>query len=103
MSRRLHLTEDHVRRTYREVPDAGPLASSVVFSEEDYDAHLSAFLKDEAGGAAPCFLLRLADLEAGVSTGGNRTRHCLGMAAGILPADREVSRHGGTAGADDAD
>jgi glutathione-specific gamma-glutamylcyclotransferase len=50
MSRRLHLTEDHVRRTHREVTDAGPLASSVVFSEEDYDAHLSAFLKERPRG-----------------------------------------------------
>ena len=50
MSKRLRLTEDHVRRTYREVPDTGPLASSVVFSEEDYDAHLKAFLKDRPEG-----------------------------------------------------
>jgi cation transport protein ChaC len=50
MSRRLHLTEDHVRRTHREVPDAGHLASSLVFSEEDYDAHLSAFLKERPEG-----------------------------------------------------
>lgn len=50
MSRRLHLTEDHVRRTRREVPDAGPLPNSVVFSEEDYDAHLSAFLKERPEG-----------------------------------------------------
>ena len=50
MSRRLHLTEDHVRRTHREFRDAGPLASSVVFSEEDYDAHLSAFLNERPTG-----------------------------------------------------
>jgi cation transport protein ChaC len=50
MSQRLRLTEDHVRRVYREVPDTGPLASSVLFSEEGYDAHLSDFLKDRPEG-----------------------------------------------------
>ena len=55
MSRRLHLTEDHVRRAYREVTDTGPPASSVVFSEEDYDTHLSAFLKDRPEGPINVF------------------------------------------------
>jgi len=50
MNQRLRLTEDHVRRAYREVPDTGPMASSVVFSEEDYDAHLRAFLNDRPEG-----------------------------------------------------
>lgn len=50
MSQRLRLTEDHVRRAHREVPDTGPLASSVVFSDTDYDAHLSAFLKERPEG-----------------------------------------------------
>ena len=50
MSKHLRLTEDHVRRAHREVPDTGPLASSVVFSEEDYDAHLSAFLNERPHG-----------------------------------------------------
>jgi glutathione-specific gamma-glutamylcyclotransferase len=55
MSKRLHLTEDHVRRAYREVTDIGPPASSVVFSEEDYDAHLRAFLKDRPEGPINVF------------------------------------------------
>ena len=50
MNKSMRLTEDHVRRTRREVPDTGPLASSVVFSEDDYDAHLSAFLKERPEG-----------------------------------------------------
>jgi glutathione-specific gamma-glutamylcyclotransferase len=50
MNKSMRLTEDHVRRAHREVPDMGPLASSVVFSEEDYDAHLNAFLKDRPEG-----------------------------------------------------
>jgi glutathione-specific gamma-glutamylcyclotransferase len=50
MSQRPRLSDDHVRRAHREVPDTGPLASSVVFSEEDYDAHLKAFLKDRPEG-----------------------------------------------------
>ena len=55
MIQRLRLTEDHVRRAHREVPDTGPLASSVVFSEEDYDAHLTAFLKDRPEGPVSVF------------------------------------------------
>jgi glutathione-specific gamma-glutamylcyclotransferase len=55
MSKRLHLTEDHVHRAYREVTDTGPPASSVVFSEEDYDVHLSAFLKDRPEGPINVF------------------------------------------------
>ena len=55
MSKHLRLTEDHVRRAHREVPDTGPLASSAVFSEADYDAHLSAFLKDRPEGPLHVF------------------------------------------------
>lgn len=55
MSKRLHLTEEHVRRAYREVTDTGPSASSVVFSEEDYDAHLRAFLKYRPDGPINVF------------------------------------------------
>jgi cation transport protein ChaC len=55
MNRSMRLTEDHVRRTHREVPDTGPLASSAVFSEADYDAHLSAFLEDRPEGPLHVF------------------------------------------------
>ena len=55
MTNHLRLTEDHVRRTHREVTDTGPLASSAVFSEDDYDAHLSAFLKDRPEGPIHVF------------------------------------------------
>ena len=55
MSKRLHLTEDHVRSAYRKVTDTGPSASSLVFSEEDYDAHLSTFLKDRPEGPVNVF------------------------------------------------
>ncbi len=55
MSRRLSLTEDLVRRAHRDVPDAGPSATTTVFSEEDYDAHLTAFLKDRPDGPVNVF------------------------------------------------
>ena len=55
MNKSMRLTEDHVRRTHREVADMGPLASSAVFSEADYDAHLSAFLKDRPEGPLHVF------------------------------------------------
>jgi cation transport protein ChaC len=55
MSKRLRLTEDLVRRTHKEVADTGPSASSIVFSEEDYDAHLAEFLKDRPEGPINVF------------------------------------------------
>jgi glutathione-specific gamma-glutamylcyclotransferase len=55
MSRRLRLTEDLVQRAYREVPDTGPPATSTIFSEEDYDAHLGDFLKDRPVGPVNVF------------------------------------------------
>jgi cation transport protein ChaC len=55
MNQRLRLTEDLVRRTHRDVPDAGPSTTSTVFSEEDYDAHLSEFLRDRPEGPVNVF------------------------------------------------
>ncbi len=55
MNQRLRLTENLVRRAHREVPDAGPSATSAIFSEEDYDAHLSEFLKDRPAGPVNIF------------------------------------------------
>ena len=55
MGKLLRLTEDLVRRTRREVADAGPSASSTVFSEADYDAHLTEFLKDRPEGPINVF------------------------------------------------
>ena len=55
MSKRLRLTEDIVRRAHRDVHDAGPSATSTVFSEEDYDAHLTEFLKDRPEGPVNVF------------------------------------------------
>jgi cation transport protein ChaC len=55
MNQRLRLTEDLVRRAHRDVPDAGPSATSTVFSEEDYDTHLTAVLKDRPEGPINVF------------------------------------------------
>jgi glutathione-specific gamma-glutamylcyclotransferase len=50
MSKIMHLTEDLVRTTQREVADTGPPTSSTVFSEADYDEHLAEFLAERPDG-----------------------------------------------------
>jgi glutathione-specific gamma-glutamylcyclotransferase len=51
----LLLTEDLVRLVHREVVDAGYDASIEVFSEEDYEAHLSDFLRQRPRGSLHVF------------------------------------------------
>jgi UDP-N-acetyl-2-amino-2-deoxyglucuronate dehydrogenase len=50
MSKIMHLTEDLVRTTQREVADSGPPTLSTVFSEADYDEHLAEFLAERPDG-----------------------------------------------------
>ena len=49
------LTEELVRRAWREIPDTGPLEGFVHFTEEDYDDHLDEFLKDRPAGPVHVF------------------------------------------------
>jgi cation transport protein ChaC len=53
--RSLLLTEDLVRMVHREVVDAGYDAGIEVFSEEDYEAHLSDFLRQRPRGPLHVF------------------------------------------------
>ena len=46
----LRLTAELVSQVHREVPDTGPAARSIVFSEADYDAYLTDFLEGKPDG-----------------------------------------------------
>jgi cation transport protein ChaC len=55
MSRMLRLSPDHVGRVHRAMEDPGPLPGRDHFTEAQYDAHLSAFLKERPGGPIGVF------------------------------------------------
>jgi len=53
--RLLLLTEDLVREVHRDVVDAGYDPETEIFSEEDYEAHLSDFLRNKPSGPLHVF------------------------------------------------
>ncbi len=50
MGETLRLTAELVKQVHREVPDTGPSAGSIVFSDADYDAYLADFLEGKPDG-----------------------------------------------------
>lgn len=55
MPRVPRLTEDHVRRVHRDVPDPGAWPGMEHFTEAQYDEHLAAFLKGRPHGPIGLF------------------------------------------------
>ena len=100
---RMRLTQELVDRVARIEPDEGYEAHIEVFSEADYDEHLSRFLAKQRLAQRHLGLrLWLTDLEAGLYACRDAPRRRLWLATLVLPQDHALPRNARAAWPDDA-